>query len=357
MRSKRAALTALQLCVTCGVLVWLFHDGARRQEMARALSRADGAWILTGIAVYGLVELLAAWRWQGLLRVQGIVLARGRVFTLLLIGLFFNFFLPGGTGGDVVKIYYLIKEAPGRGAGAVLSVLMDRIIGLFALIFMSGVFIAIRWHWLTSTPATAHLVFVALLILGVSVLAIGFSFVVTAFGIVHRLPARFPCRDKLGELALGYGLFARAWRTSAQALGTSFVTHTGYFFTFYCAARAYAAPGVATPTFKQLCVIMPLVNAITAIPISIGGLGVRESLFQDFLNALVGVDKGVAILISSTGFLLTAVWGLAGGILYLLYRPSKGPSMAEISKEIAGIEHHVAEDEMELELSHEKSQR
>ena len=164
----------------------------------------------------------------------------------------------------------------------------------------------------------------------------------------------FPGRDRLAELALAYNLYGRAWRTSLQAIGASFVSHFGYFFTFYCAARAFAAPTIPVPTFSQLCVIMPLINTITALPISLGGVGVRETLFVVLLNRLVGVDGGVAVLISFTGFLMTAAWGVAGGLLYLGYRPSEHARLAQINKEVAELEHHVAEDEMALETSEEK---
>ena len=82
--------------------------------MAHALGKADRWWLLAGFGAYGVVEICAGVRWQLLLRVQGIALSWTRVFMLLLIGVFFNFIIPGGTGGDVVKIFYLLKETPGQ---------------------------------------------------------------------------------------------------------------------------------------------------------------------------------------------------------------------------------------------------
>ena len=100
-RLKKTALTALQVLVTVGILYLVFHDPAKRAEMAHALGQANRWWLLAGIAAYGVVEICSGVRWQLLLRVQGIALGWGRVFMLLLIGVFFNFIIPGGTGGDV----------------------------------------------------------------------------------------------------------------------------------------------------------------------------------------------------------------------------------------------------------------
>jgi sugar (pentulose or hexulose) kinase len=63
--------------------------------------------------------------------------------------------------------------------------------------------------------------------------------------------------------------------------------------------------------------IMPLVNTITGVPISFGGVGVRETLFQKLLGDLVGMPKATAALSASLGFAIQACWGVLGGAAYL----------------------------------------
>ncbi len=322
--------------------------------MARALGHANPFWILAGIATYGVVELLSAVRWQWLLRVQGIDLSWGRVFLLTVIGVFFNFFIPGGTGGDVVKIFYLLKETPGQKALALLSVLVDRIIGLLALALLAGALIGAHWSWLTSVPETARYVWPGVIILIFTVGGIHFSWAVTRRGWVHKLPARFPGRDKLAELARAYTLYAKAWRVSLAGIAVSIAAHVGYFAVFYCAARAIDHDGIRLPTFGELSTIMPIVNVLAAMPVSLGGLGVREGLFQVFLSQLCGVSEAVAVVISSTGYFLTLVWGLIGGVLYWFYRPSEHARLREIESEVATLEHTVAEQEIALEIAEEE---
>ena len=62
-------------------------------------------------------KFLRPFRWQILLRVQKIQLSFPRVAGLFLIGMFYNQFLPGGTGGDIIKSYLLLKETPDKKAG------------------------------------------------------------------------------------------------------------------------------------------------------------------------------------------------------------------------------------------------
>jgi uncharacterized protein (TIRG00374 family) len=339
--------------VTVGIVYFVFRDPAKRAEMAQALTQADRWWLLAGLAAYGVVEVLAGIRWQLLLRVQGIALSWTRVFVLVLVGVFFNFIIPGGTGGDVVKVFYLLKETPGQRAQALLSVLVDRLIGLFALIAMAGVLIAIEWQWLLSAPAAQRYLWTALAILGGSLAMLGISFLLTGFGLIHRLPARLPGRDRLAELALAYNLYGRAWKPTSAAFLISVLANFGYFYVFYCAAAAFHQVG-RVPTLAELCTIMPIINTITALPISLGGVGVREKLFGIFFGDLCGVSDAVAVVMSITGYTLSLAWGLIGGVIYLFYRPSEHARMREMRTEVETLEHTVAEQEIAFETAAEK---
>ncbi|HKP93256.1 MAG TPA: lysylphosphatidylglycerol synthase transmembrane domain-containing protein, partial [Chthoniobacterales bacterium] len=104
---KKTILTVVQLLVTGALLYWVFHDPAVRSAMATAIREADYRWIAAAIGAYLIVELAAVVRWEILLRVQGINLAKSRIAALFIIGMFYNQFLPGGTGGDIVKTYLL----------------------------------------------------------------------------------------------------------------------------------------------------------------------------------------------------------------------------------------------------------
>lgn len=66
---------------------------------------------------------------------------------------------------------------------------------------------------------------------------------------------------------------------------------------------------------------MPIVDVITTLPISISGLGLRESLFESFLEQLAGVPSEVGVLISLLGFGFSVFWNLLGGVLFPFYRP------------------------------------
>jgi glycosyltransferase 2 family protein len=290
------------------------------------------------------VEFSAGVRWYVLLRVQKIFLSIPRVSGLFLIGMFYNQFLPGGTGGDIIKSYLLLKETPGKATGALLAVVFDRMVGLVALISITGVLVALRYDWLTQHEETKHLVWLLIAILGSAVLMLMTSFIVSGFNLAHSLPARFPAREKLIELSASYHLYAHHWRATLAAFGCSIVAHLSTFATFLCVAYAFRAQVALVDFFA----IMPIERTISSLPISFAGVGLREKIFQIMLHGLCGVPEAVAVLIGSMSFLVMLVCCLPGGIVYFFYKPSGQTAhvkLSEMREKVATLEHEISESE------------
>src|SRR6266542_5884743 len=239
---KKILITLFQLTVTIAVLYCVYHDPTRRAQMAAAIQDAQYHWVVIGILAYVVVEIAAAFRWHVLLKVQGIHLSFLRLSGLFLIGMFYNQFLPGGTGGDIMKSYYLLKETPDKKAGALLAVVFDRFIGLVALVAITATLIGLRYDFLSQKPETRSLLWLLLIILGASIAFLLSTFVISGFKLFHSLPAHFPGRDKLIEISAAYHLYARHWRATLVAFVASLVAHLATFTTFLFAAYALGAP-------------------------------------------------------------------------------------------------------------------
>jgi hypothetical protein len=90
-----------------------------------------------------------------------------------------------------------------------------------------------------------------------------------------------------------------------------------FYGAFYCASQAVHAKVSLLDTVT----IMPIVTTIISLPITPGGLGFRESLFEILMSDLAKVPGEVGILISLLGFSFFLLFGLIGGICYLFYSP------------------------------------
>jgi glycosyltransferase 2 family protein len=349
---KKTLLTLLQLAVTGGLLYWVFHDPTVRAAMGVAIhgdatqAPADYRWILAGIGSYIVVEIAALWRWQILLKVQQIHLSLRRLSGLFFIGLFYNQFLPGGTGGDIIKTYLLLKEAPGKKMGAFLAVMFDRLIGLVALVTITGTLIAQRYDFLSQTPETRQLLFGLLTLLGSAAVALLSTFIISGFGLLHLLPHRFPGREKLIEISAAYHLYARHWFATLAAFATSLVAHLATFMTFFCVAKAFEkSSGVGLINFFS---IMPIERTVSSLPISLAGIGLREKVLQILLSQLCHIDKSVAALIGTMSFLIMLLCAAPGGLVYLLYKPSGAVGrvkLRDMEREVATLEHEIGKQE------------
>ena len=306
-------LTVLQVLVTVGLLWWLFHDHHRRLTMWNALQAADWRWLIAALAAAGVCEFLGILRWQLFLRMLHLRVRFAEVTRLFFIGAFFNQFLPGTTGGDVVRVIYLMRDHPENKTAGFLSVAIDRLLALLVLVAMGLGFAWTRGAWFASSfeVGNAMKVFaIVLFVIGTGLVA---SFFLTSRQLVGRLPARFPLRDQIVKLSTLWQLCIEN-RTEAL-LGALYTVPMllAYFAAFYFVALAFTVK----VTFLDMTSIMPLVTAISSLPISLNGIGVREALFAQLLSQLCDVPQGTGFLISITGMFVYMLWGLPGGLFYL----------------------------------------
>jgi uncharacterized protein (TIRG00374 family) len=138
----RKLFLAIRLIVVASGLIWagiwLSQEGrfGRLVDVFRQLK----AWIfIVALAGYTAGQLVVGLRWWILLRTQGIFISLGAAIRLVFLGLFYNNFMPGAVGGDLVRAWYVTKHTERR-FEAVLSILVDRIVGLVGSMVIAVVF-------------------------------------------------------------------------------------------------------------------------------------------------------------------------------------------------------------------------
>ena len=316
---RRSGLLLIQSLVSVALLVWIFWKEDFRVRTWQVLTSAHPGWLAAGFLVAGVGNLVGVVRWGIFLRVLGIRLPAWDVFRLSFVGLFFNNFLVGAVGGDAVKVVWLAAKGHGKTA-ALLSVLMDRMSGFGALILCSLIFMLLRLDWLMQSAVVASLIRGVFVYLAAVVVLMAFSFLMSARGFTRRLPQGFPGRKMITDFTEAYFQFVSAWRQTLLASLLSIVMLLAYFLTFYSSARAF---GLKVPLGEFLA-FMPAVDIISALPISLGGFGVREQLFATVLGDLWGAPAAQAVSISLGGASLSLLWGLFGLALLPAYHRAVG---------------------------------
>jgi uncharacterized protein (TIRG00374 family) len=316
---KRAGIILLQLLVTAAGIWYVFYDPHKRAQILDALGRADARWLVAGWICYSAVEILATVRWQILLRIQRITLSWLRTFGIVMIGLFFNMFLPGLIGGDMVRLYFVFKCVPRQKTRSTLSVVMDRLFGLFSILFLGAISLAFRFDWLKRSGTSLHLTYLALSLLSGGVVLVALLFSAVRFGLLGKVPKQTPFRKTIVESGEALNLYRGRPAIMAVLFLITIVSHVAYYLSYYCAGQSLHAAG-RVASLADMLSIMPLVNTVTALPISFGGAGLRETLFQELLGNLAHVPKAIAAFSASLGFAIQASWGLLGAAVYLLSR-------------------------------------
>lgn len=304
---KKNLLLLIQIAVSIGLLGWVFSHPEVQQKTTDVLRSADLRWLAVAWLIAGLEVTFGAIRWRIFLQMLGIKMSFWSVIRIHLIGVFFNAFLIGSIGGDAVKTLILIGRNESKTA-ALLSTLLDRLCGLAVLLLVGCSVILTNWSFLQTLPITSGLAHSALFALIFTTTSVGITFWLASHGQAGKIPHWFPGRNLLQNACSLYTLFLRQWPRTLLAATASALMLFCFFNVFYFSSRAF---GLQLP-YPNFLGIMPIIDIYTVMPLSVGGVGVREKLFVIFLGGLFGASQAAAVCVSLAGYLLALSWGLFG---------------------------------------------
>ena len=308
---KRIAGVALKVAISGGLIALFFRQVEWSEIEAAALS-ADPVLLALSALLFATSNVLGAVQWRVLLLQQEIALPFRQVIMLYLVGVFFNNFMVGNIGGDAVRVYDL-QRLTGRGAPGFAATFLDRFIGLFVLIcFSVGAFAFLPdlWQWDLGAPIAA----LGLSLLGV--LCFGFSRRLS--GAMLRAGQRIlPAR--VGVLIEGVRTGFMHYRRAYRMLGGVALIACAVQV---CRVGVYYLVGLSmglTVGYAHYVVFIPMIAIVAAVPISFGGIGVRENMGA-LLFGRVGVEPAAGLTLMFLGYLAGIVASLVGGIAFVLRR-------------------------------------
>ena len=294
------------------ILIWrLFENPTLRSNAENILLTADIRWMLVGLSSALLTESICAVRWWLMLRLFGIPMRLPQVFAFCGAGLFFSLGLPGAGGGDVFRILYIIQKYPDQKLKASLSVLADRLCGLVALVATFTATVLPNWKLFHSDPHTRFFTSLSTIIL-CSVVVLLFLWWITTLKPIKNLSLPFKRLserpDRMGEI---FSELAKRPRLVLLGVTSSALALAMHFTTYFCTSQAFNIK----VSLCDILTIMPVVDTIILLPVTLYGVGLRETLFESLLGSLYGVDYGAAVLASLGGFGLQAFVALLGGLM------------------------------------------
>lgn len=263
---RRRVLDAMQIMASLVLLVfaWQIAGGA---ELLALLPETQPLWLLGALAMTVPMQCLSAWRWRYTASRLGVPLPFRRALAEYYVASFLNSTLPSGVAGDAARVWRHGRNQPGAGReryrGALHAVLLERAAGQFAIAIVLVAGLVLNSQLLATLPAALWLLIPIVLI----VVLLQCVLVSLALGVWIRRPAAI-LRQLAGDLR-------RAWtpgRVFLFQLLLSLAVTVSYLLIFYLAGRA--AGHVLQPAVALLAI--PVVLYAMILPVSVGGLGLRE---------------------------------------------------------------------------------
>jgi glycosyltransferase 2 family protein len=265
----------------------------------------------------GLTILLGVFRWRRVLRVQGLELPLGRAAEISLVAHFFNSFLLGSTGGDLMKAYYAARETHHLKAEAVVTVVADRLIGLFSMLFFACVMVVPNLALLTTHRRLGAITLFTFLMMMACGALIGLAF---WGGLSRRWPharswlRRLPKGDLL-ERSLDS---CRRFGQQPVVLGETLAISMGLNVASVCQVMFLAWGMHLSIPPLALFAIVPMIICISALPITPSGLGVRENLYVLMLGApAIAIGPTQALSLSLLAYACSLFWSVVGAAVYV----------------------------------------
>ncbi len=312
----RSSWTAHRVGVTLGLVTFLVWNGNLEFGKLRT-ALADWPLLLGGLALIAMMPLMGAWRWQVLLKGQAIEITYLQSLRLVLVGFFFNQFVPGGTGGDVFRIYYVARGRRDAAARATMSVVIDRLSGMPPLVLLVVGACIVNWTFITGNPDFRVYGSVIAVIAALS--AVVFAYLIFGAGAVLRFVEKRRERLFLGKHLLTVAEAVAAYRDRRRLLLSAFgIGLLAHLATVLACALFGAATEMQGVGLSRYFILIPMGIAVNMVPAAPGGAGQGELAFTVlFAQAAPGLGNGARGLVVMLCFRAAMLfYGLIGGIVY-----------------------------------------
>lgn len=312
-KNKKKVFSVLRVIISVSLIYFLirtqFKDARGVVEMLRS---ADISFLLLAASTHIFGIFITVVRWKTLLLTQKMDLGFGFLVSSAFVGLFFNNLLPTSVGGDVYRAYDIAKKT-GRPVEISLSVvLMGRLTGI-----ISAMVFAVVALFLGFTAIGDQSIIIPVAILFFISLVTGFLILNPSILKLDKLVAKIRFLNKIKQkLANIYHTF-KSFKKFKWALSRVFIYSLLLQFSvilfYFFVAKAF---GIKLD-FITFLFIVPIVTIIAMIPISIGGIGLRENSLV-FIMVTLGAIREKAALSSLTIFMFLLVFGIIGGLVYII---------------------------------------
>jgi hypothetical protein len=323
---RKFLLLGIKCLIALALLAWVLSKVHLRDQIETlpdghltvipgliTISRNIGWWLLAcGAAGFVLSSLIVAVRWRLLLRIQGIFIGAWEAVRLTFLGSFFNYLVPGTVGGDLVKAYYVSQHTPKK-AAVLLSVFVDRVMGLTELCLMAAAMIIVILVSGVESFSRIRLAAISIIVVFAAVAAILALLLSRALRRrlgLQRIYQRLPFARQISALGEAAVLYRQKIGELIRAILITFGAHIAWVGSI---ALLGASLSLEIPWYSYFLYV-PLIYIIGSVPVSPGGVGIIENFYLIFfVSPLVGESRIFALSVLAR--LIPMFWAIPGAVV------------------------------------------
>lgn len=304
-------ILALKLIFSFSILAFLLIRKVQIKDIPRALENIDIFWLVLSFSLHALGLLISAYRWQILIRAQGDLVPLGFLAKSYLVSNFFNLFLPTRFGGDVVRIWDGSRYSHSLLKSSAI-VIVERFTGVIVLLLFAFAASLSRLDMAQRLP----FIWISLLV-GFGGLLFAFFFFTPVFQLLlEKIPEKRvlqKIKSKILEFRCVVLVYRKKRKAFYLALFWAFLLQVNVVVHYYMAGKAFH---LGIPMLDYF-IFIPIILLILTIPVTIGGLGLREMLYMKIF-AIYGIVGYVAFSFSIiVDFAFVLIIGIIGGIIFI----------------------------------------
>jgi len=296
----------IKIAVSLGLLI-LILTRLKWSTIIHEIKAANYIFLIPATLLYFIAILLSTYRWIIFLKLRSIVLTLSQALKYYLISIFAGNFLPSG-GLDVVRAIYAGKG--GKVSTALAATFIDRLSGFYAILF----YLIIAAITLTmKTKALLNITIIGILLL----LAINLLLFTKQFYEMVNKVKRNKITTPILKFLNSIYEYRNEWSLILKTLPISILIQL--LFSLVPIVISFGLK-VKIPIWESI-LLLPIINFVMMIPVTISGLGLREGAFIILYGDLIGREK--ALLLSLLYYLTSVIISLIGWVLFLFDKPEK----------------------------------
>lgn len=311
-RIKNILSVILRIGISIMLLVFLVKfNKIDINGLMHDIKSAKKVFLAAGLLTSFCIHILGFLRWRMLLKVAGMNIGLKKLISAFSGGVFFSIFLPSTIGGDLVRTVDLAGHTK-KAKEVIATVFLDRLSGYIGLVFVVLLALFLGRN-LVLDKVVFTSVFAIIILLVVMLLVLFNNYIFNKISRFLTTPGAGRIKEMIKNMHQEIHIFRNHKKIIAANLTVSFLIQC---LAPICSYFIALSLGINI-NIIYFFIFIPIISAITLLPISVGGLGLRESLFVVYF-AKAGVIKQLALAMSILSFSFVIFYAAIGGLIYVL---------------------------------------